>query len=111
MSKMKVYDYIRSKPEGQYVQAHQMIKRGIMESREELLPILHELVKEGLLSMHHGPHIGSKFAWFWGSHEKKISLLMALPRTRPYRFSIEGEKAIHEKMYAGMRIAMIARGL
>lgn len=107
--KEAIFNFIRSKPEGQYVQVHQLIKAGIVANKEEALPHLDLLVMEGMITHHNARTIGSKHAWFWGHHGPKVSAAVALPRSLPYRW--DNEKAIHDAMFKGMKIAMLARGL
>lgn len=103
-----IHEYIRSKPEGQYVQVHQ-IMRDIGGTKEEIQVQLNNLVMQGVISHHNARTIGSKHAWFWGVHGPKVSAAVALPRNLPLKWGREHEMAIHEKMYTGQRLANLAR--
>lgn len=101
-----IYAYIRSKPEGQYVQVHQII-RDIGGTKEEIQACLNELLMQGVINHHHARTIGSKHAYFWGDHGPKISAAVALSRNLPAKWG--NEKAIHDSMFKSMKIAMLAR--
>lgn len=103
-----IFDYIRSKPEGEYTQIKQII-RDIGGTKEEIQVHLDYLVAQGAITHHNARTIGSKHAWFWGTHGAKVSAAVALPRSLPSKYGPEVGQAIHDHMFKGMKAAMLAR--
>gem|GEM_PF-3261650 len=106
----QVLNFIMTRKEGRYCfQAE--IAKNLNITPEATRKYLDDLTAQGFIIHSHGRHIGPRHAWYWGHRkdQNKENIEMAQPRALPLKFGREYEQAIHDRMFSGMKIAMLAR--